>query len=236
MTRESKKPAAGRTNPLNSSRSGVPRIVKRTTLQDDSKNATDSTVNEQVAALKKIPADRIGKNEIEIKTAETAARLRDVLSENVRLSSVAESARKETEKYRQLNVKNTEETKKAIEARDESEKQRLKAVTVIEELQSEIRILRKELVEKAHTEKRMEYLRVQPDQITAMITEFEHTLSNSLSGLILNNLELRLKVAVDTEQDRPVLLLPPIIKGKVNADRINELIVRVLPSGVMGIS
>jgi len=235
MTRENKKPAPRRISRANNNPSSVPRVVKRTILRDGSKTATDSTVDEQVAALKKIPADRIGKNEIEIKAAETAARLREVLSENAQLSSIAESARKETEKYRQLNVKIVEETKRAVEARNETEKQRLKADTIIEELQSEIRTLRKELSEKVHPGERREYLRVQPDQMVAMINDFEYAISNSLSGLILNNLELRLKVAVDTEQDRPVLLLPPIIKGKVNADRINELIVRVLPSGVMGI-
>jgi hypothetical protein len=236
MTRERKKPATGRITPLNNSRSGIRRIVKRTTLRNESKNTTDSTVDEQVAALKKIPADRIAKNEIEIKAAETAARLREVLSENVRLTSVAESARKETEKYRQLYVDAAEETRKAVESRSEIEQQRFKANGRIEELQAEIQILRKELSGKIHPEKRTEYLRIEPDQMVDMINSFEQAFSNSLTGLMLSNLELRLKVAVDTEDDRTVLFLPPISKGKIRSDRINELIVRVLPSGVIGIS
>ncbi|MBN2077029.1 MAG: hypothetical protein JW762_15905 [Dehalococcoidales bacterium] len=235
MTRESKRPAARRITSANDNRSNVLRIVKRTTLRNESNDTKDTTVDEQVAALKKIPADEIAKNELEIKAAETAARLREVLAENVRLSSVAKSARKETARYRQLNEKAAEETKRVIEARNESEKQRLKADSIIEELRNEIRTLRKELSGKAHSEKRVEYLRVQPEQMAEMITDFEQALSDSLTGLMLSNLELRLKVAVDTEEDRPVFLIPPIFKGKVIPDRINELVVRVSPSGVTGI-
>ena len=66
MTRGRKKTAARRITSANDSRSGVPRIVKRTTLRNDSKDKTDSTIDEQVAALKKIPADKIAKNELEI--------------------------------------------------------------------------------------------------------------------------------------------------------------------------
>ena len=235
MARERKKPAARRITSLNNGRTDVRRIVKRTTLQDESKEATDSTVDEQVAALKKIPVDRIGKNEIEIKAAETAARLGEVLLENAHLTSVAESARKETEKYRQLNAKVAEETKRAIESGIESEKQRLKADKIIDKLQDEIQDLRKELNEKARPEKHVEYLRVQHDQIVEMMTDFESAISNSLSGLILSNLELRLKVAVDIEENKAVLLIPPITRRKINSEKINELIVRLLPSGVMGI-
>ncbi|MFC1946503.1 hypothetical protein ACFLXY_01135 [Chloroflexota bacterium] len=235
MTRENKKPAARRLTSAKNRRSGVPRIVKKTTLRDELKETTDSTVDEQVAALKKIPKDRIGKNEIEIKAAETAARLQEVLSENIRLSSVAESARKETEKYRQLSGKAVEKVNRAIEARNESEQQRLQADSVIEVLQSEIQTLHGELSQRTRFEKRKEYLRVQPDQMAEMITDFEQALSDSLTGLMLSNLELRLKVAVDTEEDRTVLLLPPISEGKIRSDSINELVVRVLPSGVMGI-
>src|SRR4030042_6943551 len=202
MTRENKKPAARRITPVNNSRSGVPRVVKRTTLREESKETTDPTVDEQVAALKKIPRDRKGKNEFEIRAAETAARLREVLSENVRLSSVTESARKETERYRQLSEKAAAEMKRAVEARQESEKQRLEANTTIEELQSEIQSLRSELSRRARSEKRTEYLRVQPDQMAAMISDFEQAVSGSLTGLTLSNLELRLKVAVDIEEDR----------------------------------
>ena len=236
MTRENKKPAARRITPVNNSRSGVPRVVKRTTLREESKETTDPTVDEQVAALKKIPRDRIGKNEFEIRAAETAARLREVLSENVRLSSVTESARKETERYRQLSEKAAAEMKRAVEARQESEKQRLEANTTTEELQSEIQSLRSELSRRARSEKRTEYLRVQPDQMAAMISDFEQAVSGSLTGLTLSNLELRLKVAVDIEEDRPVLLIPPITGGKIRTDRINELVVRGLPSGGMGIA
>ena len=235
MTRDRKKPAARRITSVNDVRSGIPRVVKRTTLRDESRDKTDSTVDEQVAALKKIPKDRIGKNEIEIKAAETAAKLREVLSENARLSSVAESARKETEKHRHLSEKAAEEMRRAIEARNESEKQRLKTDSMVESFQSEIQTLRSELSGKTHPEKRTEYLRIQPDQIAVMITDFEQVLSDSLTGLMLSNLELRLKVAVDTEEDRTVLLVPPISKGKIRSDSINELVVRVLPSGVMGI-
>ena len=235
MTRESKKPAARRITSAKNNRSGVPRIVKRTTLRDEVKETTDSTVDEQVAALKKIPKDRIGKNEIEIKAAETAARLREVLSENVRLSSAAKSARKETEKYRQLSEKAAEEMKRAIEARNESEKQRLEADTMIEVYESEIQTMRRELSRRTLPEKRIEYLRIQPDHIAEMITDFEQALSSSLTGLMLSNLELRLKVAVDTEEDKTVLLLPPISKGKIRSDSINELVVRVFPFGVVGI-
>ena len=235
MTRENKKPAARQIKPVNDSRSGVPRIVKRTTLRDDSKDTTDTTVDEQVAALKKIPADKIAKNELEIKAAETAARLRDVLAENVRLSSVAESASKETAKYRQLYEKAAEEIKRAVEATNESEQQRLKADGIIEELQREIQALRKELSGKTDPEKRTEYLRVQPDRMAEMITEFEQVVSDSLTGLMLSNLELRLKVTIDADEDGPVLLVPPISKGKILPDRINELVVRALPSGVTGI-
>ena len=235
MTRENKKPAARQIKPVNNNRSGVPRIVKRTTLRDDSKDAADSTVDEQVAALKKMPLDRIGKNELEIKAAETAARLRESLSENVRLSSVAETARKESAKYRQLYEKAADETKRAVDARNESEQQRLKADSIIEELRSEIQALRKELSEKLYPEKRTEYLRIQLDRMAEMITEFEQVVSDSLTGLMLNNLELRLKVTIDTDEGRPVLLVPPIYKGKIIPDRINELIVRASPSIVTGL-
>jgi chromosome segregation ATPase len=235
MTRDSKKPAARQITPVNNRRSSVSRIVKRTTLRDESKDPTDSTVDEQVAALKKIPADRIAKNELEIKAAETAARLRETLSENVRLSSAAESARKEMARYRQLYEKTTEDMKHAVDVRNESEQQRLKADSRIEELQDEILTLRRELSARTHPEKRTEYLRVQPDQMAEMIADFEQALSGSLTGLMLSNLELRLKVAVDTEDDGPVLVLPPLSKGKIRSDSINELVVRVLPSGVVGI-
>jgi hypothetical protein len=235
MTRGNKRPSTGRINSVNDIRSGVSRIVKRTTLRGDPKDKTDSTVDEQVAALKKIPADKIAKNELEIKAAETAARLRDVLAENVRLSSVAESAGKETVKYRQLSEKAVEETKRAVEARNESEQQRLKADSIIEELRNEIRALRKELSGKIYPEKRTEYLRIQPDRMAEMIADFERTLSGSFTGLMLNNLELRLKVTIDTDENGPVLLVPPVFKGKILSDRINELVVRASPSGVTGI-
>jgi chromosome segregation ATPase len=231
MTRESKKPAV-RITPVNNSRSGVRRVVKRTTLRNESRDPTDSTVDEQVAALKKIPADRIAKNELEIKAAETAARLREALAENVRLSSAAESARKETARYRQLYEKTAEDMKHYVDARNESEQERRKADSRIEELQDEIQTLRKENV---HPEKRTEYFRIQPNQVIEMIADFEQVLSSSLTGLMLSNLELRLKVAVDTEDDGPVLVLPPLSKGKIRSDSINELVVRVLPSGVVGI-
>jgi hypothetical protein len=231
MTRE-KKPVPRRITSMNKSHSRVPRVVKRTTLRDELRDKTDSTLDEQVAALKKIPEDRIGKNEFEIKAAETAARLRDTSAENVRLSSVAESARKETEKYRQLNKKAAEELKRAVEARRESEKQRLNADSMMKELQDEIRTLRNGLSGRKHPEYRTEYLRILPDQIAEMIADFEQVLSNSLTGLMLINLELRLKVVVDTDEDRTVLLVPPIFRGKIRSDSINELVVRVLPSGV----
>jgi hypothetical protein len=205
--------------------------VKRTTLREELRDETDPTVDEQVAALKKIPTDKIGKNEFEIKAAETAARLREVLSENVGLSSAVEAARKETEKYQQLYEKAGEETKQAITTRNESEKQRIKADNLIEKLQSEIQALRKELTEKVSPEKRIGYHRIQPDQVAEIITDFEQALSGSLKNLILSNLELRLKVAIDTEEDKPVFLIPPIFKGKINSDRTNELVIRVLPSG-----
>ena len=235
MTSEKKKPVTRRITPVKNNPSSVPRVVKRTTLRDESRDKTDSTVEEQVAALKKIPANRIGKNEYEVKTAEIATRLREVLSENVRLSSVVESARRETKKYRQLNEKAAEEMTRTIEARNESDKKRLKTESTIEELQSEIQALHNELSERTHSEQRKEYLRVHPDQMAEMITDFEQALSNSISGLILSNLELRLKVAVETEGDRIILLLPPISKRKIISDRLNEFVVRVLPSGVIGI-
>ncbi len=230
MTRDKKRPEAGRITPAKNSRSGVPRIVKRTTLRDEPRDAADSTVDEQVAALKKIPADRIAKNDLEIKAADTAAKLREALSENVRLTSVAETARKETAKYRQLYEQAAGETKRAVEARKESERQRLETGGRIEVLQDEIRDLRKELSEKIHPEKRTEYLRIQPDQVAEMISGFEQALSGSLEGLTLSNLELRLKVAVDSEEDNPVLILPPLAKGKIRSDRLSEFIVRVIPS------
>lgn len=235
MTPEKKKPPARRISPVKNNPSSVSRVVKRTTLRDESNDKTDSTVEEQVAALKKIPTDRIGKNAYEVKAAETAARLHEVLSENIRLSSVAESTRKETTRYRQLNEKANEEMKRAIEARNESEKRRLNAESTIEELQSEIQTLRSELSERTRPEQRKEYLRVHPDQMAEMITDFEQVLSNSLPGLMLSDLELRLKVAIETEGDRTVLLLPPISNRKIISDRLNEFIVRVLPSGVIGI-
>ena len=236
MTPERKKPASERIAPATNRPSGVPRVVKRTTLRNEPKDETDSTVNEQVAALKKIPADRIGKNEFEVKAAETAARLREVQSENMPLASAAESARKETERYRLLYEKVAEEIKHANDARNESEKQKLEAGSRIDELQGEIQTLRKEISRGLHPEKRTEYLRIQPDQLAEMISDFEQAFSDSLTGLMLSNLELRLKVAVDTEEGRTVLLVPPVFKGKMRSDSINELIVRILPSGVMGIS
>ncbi len=235
MTPDSKKPAARRISSANNSRSGVPRVVKRTTLREESRGTPDSTVSEQVSALKKIPQDRIATNELEIKTAEITARLREVLSENVRLTSVANTARKEAEKYRQLNEKVVAEVKRAVDARNESEQQRLEADNKIEKLQSEIQTMRRELSRRAQPGKRTEYLRIQPAQMAEMITDFEKALSESLAGLILKDLELRLKVAVDTEEDEMVLLLPPISKGKIKSDDINELVLRVLPSGVTGI-
>ena len=234
MTGDRKKPP-GRINPVNNRSSNVSRIVKRTTLRDKLKDTTEPSLDEQVAALKKIPADRIGTNELEIKAAETAARLQEALSENVRLSSVVESVRKETVKYRQLYEKAVEDIKHAIDARNESKNQTLKAESMIEELQSEIQTLRKELYQNIRTEKRMEYIRIKPDQMAEMISGFEQTLSDSLTGLMLSNIELRLKVAVDAEDDGPVLVLPPLSKGKIRSDRINEIIVRVLPSGVIRI-
>lgn len=234
MTGDRKKPP-GRINPVNNRSSNVSRIVKRTTLRDKLKDTTEPSLDEQVAALKKIPADRIGTNELEIKAAETAARLQEALSENVRLSSVVESVRKETVKYRQLYEKAVEDIKHAIDARNESKNQTLKAESMIEELQSEIQTLRKELYQNIRTEKRMEYIRIKPDQMAEMISGFEQTLSNSLTGLMLSNIELRLKVAVDAEDDGPILVLPPLSKGKIRSDRINEIIVRVLPSGVIRI-
>lgn len=234
MTGDRKKPP-GRINPVNNRSSNVSRIVKRTTLRDKLKDTTEPSLDEQVAALKKIPADRIGTNELEIKAAETAARLQEALSENVRLSSVVESVRKETVKYRQLYEKAVEDIKHAIDARNESKNQTLKAESMIEELQSEIQTLRKELYQNIRTEKRMEYIRIKPDQMAEMISGFEQTLSDSLTGLMLSNIELRLKVAVDAEDDGPILVLPPLSKGKIRSDRINEIIVRVLPSGVIRI-
>ena len=234
MTGDRKKPP-GRINPVNNRSSNVSRIVKRTTLRDKLKDTTEPSLDEQVAALKKIPVDRIGTSELEIKAAETAARLQEALSENVRLSSVVESVRKETVKYRQLYEKAVEDIKHAIDARNESKNQTLKAESMIEELQSEIQTLRKELYQNIRTEKRMEYIRIKPDQMAEMISGFEQTLSNSLTGLMLSNIELRLKVAVDAEDDGPVLVLPPLSKGKIRSDRINEIIVRVLPSGVIRI-
>ena len=234
MTGDRKKPP-GRINPVNNRSSNVSRIVKRTTLRDKLKDTTEPSLDEQVAALKKIPVDRIGTSELEIKAAETAARLQEALSENVRLSSVVESVRKETVKYRQLYEKAVEDIKHAIDARNESKNQTLKAESMIEELQSEIQTLRKELYQNIRTEKRMEYIRIKPDQMAEMISGFEQTLSNSLTGLMLSNIELRLKVAVDAEDDGPILVLPPLSKGKIRSDRINEIIVRVLPSGVIRI-
>jgi hypothetical protein len=235
MTNERKKPPGRRINPANSRHSGVPRVVRRTTLRDESRDTGNASVDEQVAALKKIPRDKIGQNELELKLAETAARLRDALAENARLSSVADSARKETERYRQLKEKAVEEIKRAVEARNESEEQRLKAGSRIEGLQDEIRVLRNELSRKTNSEKRGEYLRVQPDQLAGLIADFEQTMSGSFTGLALSNLELKLKVTIETGEERLVLLIPPVTKGNIEPDRVNELVVRVLPSGVVGI-
>lgn len=235
MPDESKKEPTKRITSADNRRSNVTRIVKRTTLRNESRDVKDSTVDEQVAALKKIPADKIVKNEIEIKAAETVVRLREAQSENIRLSSIVESARKETERYRQQYEKAREETKRAIDARNESEEQRIRANTKIGGLQDEIQTLRKELSGSKHPEKRTSYLRIQPDHLAEMISDFEREFSGSFTGLMLSNLELTLKVVIDNEEDKPVLLLPPINRTKIRPEIISELIIRVLPSKASGV-
>jgi hypothetical protein len=232
MPREIRKEPTKPITSVDNRRSSVARIVKRTTLRDESRDAKDSMVDEQVAALKKIPADKIVKNEIETKAAETGARLREAQSENIRLSSVVESSRKDMDRYRRQYEKALEETKLAIDATNESEKQRIKSDSMIEELQHEIQTLRKELSGSRRPEKRTRYLQIQPDHIAEMISDFERALSVSFTGLILSNLELTLKVVIDNEGDRPILLLPPINKTNIRSEVISELIIRVLPSEV----
>ena len=220
------------------------RLTRTTSSKTTSSGSSGTPVDKQVEAVRNPPKERIAESAAEKQLAEVTARLQKVLAENRTLTSAAGSTKIEIEQLRRTMVTKQKETeqlqrtaaaaqKEAARASSEaasSEKRRIEAENKVKDLEAEINRLQRQAAESAEKDPLKSLKQVNPAQVTDMISEFEQTLSGSLSGLTVQNVELKLKIAVLPSENNELRIVP-VISGIDLKDRdISEFVVRLVPS------
>lgn len=206
-----------------------PVTIKRTGTAKDGESAdTADSVSKQVAALKKIPENLIVAKPAVEKAAEPDIRLQNALAENQKSNAALIAVKKENERLL-LTIENlNREIEKGKTLAASNEALRLAAENQITGLQAKIAALENQIREMAAEQSPEKDIPLQPEQITAMLNDFQAGIPGSLPGLLVRDIEFRFAVALKQPADKGLTMVP-VTSATSGRSTAGHLVVRVVP-------
>ncbi len=206
-----------------------PVSIKRTgTAKDGKSTDTADSVSKQVAALKKIPENLIAAKPAVEKAAEPDTRLQNALDENKKSNAALVAVKKENERLL-LTIENlNREIEKGKTLAASNEALRLAAENQITGLQAKIATLENQIREMAAEQQPDKDIPLQPEQITALLNDFQAGIPGSLPGLLVREIEFRFAVALKQPADTGLTMVP-VTAATSGRSTAGHLVVRVVP-------
>ena len=211
---------------------------QRETTPADAKNKpVVSTLEEQVKSLKKLQQKTSAtlKKPVAIPHYEKEVltlQLKSLAAENHSLVDSMEVTNKEMEKYRELYLQAQTEVKAAIDEKEAAVRARLEAERSLQLLKTENEDLRSQLTASKETiPDKSGLLFLTADIVAQMVSSLKDELSNTMSGLDVKDIEVKLKVAVIGADNKSSFVLPTAESSPGIKDRLHEIVIRFDRSG-----
>lgn len=197
-------------------------VITRNTSSDGKKAGLAKTsVANQVAAIKTLPMDK--------SAVEKAGEAENFQVENKQLSDQLKKAQTDIQYYRSVLESSQQELKTTIDQCNLTEHYRLAAESELLDLKFEVKELRKKIAELEKKAQSETTVPVSAENVGNILTDFERSLSSTLAGFIVKDIELNLKTDILQKQDQATFVIP--IKGTsaTSRDTDGNITVRIIP-------
>ena len=188
-----------------------------------------SPVEKQVEMVKKLPEDRIAIKPVEEKREVVTEKLNQALAENKKLLAASDSVRKERDAFRLQTEQMRKEMDRLRSTLEAGTREKAEAERTISEIKSEMNYLQALILEMKSNAAKEQDARLEPEKVKMMVADFEKSLSGSLTGYMVKDIELRLKVSVEQHGNDELIMLLAQRDSVVSTERLSDFVVRMIP-------